>query len=239
VKQEGPNSKSAFVASEAGKVSLSRIRLVSTKTNCRDQHFKFTYTNNLLDTDLRIAVYTDGVLAVDFMSPAGKQGQMLGIQKSCNSVLPFKFRELELVGAFLEHSLGSMFVSSFATEDPDLENAPVVLEMGMIELRAFRCPTEKYKRNDKSGLHRGRVSERSKMAGWHHVRYHISQASNPNSHTHVILIDSPSTGDEIPIAATSLVHVLDEIDPPNAPHATIKVTYRPRGGYFVPFLQPS
>jgi hypothetical protein len=75
--------------------------------------------------------------------------------------------------------------SSFATKDPDLENAPVVPEMGMIELEAFRCRSlgiVKHKVEAKYGLHQGRVSERSKMAGWHHVGYHISQASRPNSH---------------------------------------------------------
>jgi hypothetical protein len=72
--------------------------------------------------------------------------------------------------------------SSFGTEDPDLENAPVVPDMGTIELRAFRCRVlraKKYRSKEKSGLHRGRVSERSKMAGWHHVRYYISRATRP------------------------------------------------------------
>jgi hypothetical protein len=52
-------------------------------------------------------------------------------------------------------------------------------EMGTIELRAFRgqvLRTMKY-RNKDYGLHEGCVSERSKMAGWHRVRYYISQAT--------------------------------------------------------------
>ena len=62
---------------------------------------------------------------------------------------------------------------SYAAEDPDVEDAPVVPEMGMIELRAFRClaqRTVQYLYNTNNALHQGRVSELSKKAGWHHVR---------------------------------------------------------------------
>jgi hypothetical protein len=60
--------------------------------------------------------------------------------------------------------------------DPDLEDAPVAPEMGTIELKAYRCRTtglaKKSKRQHKyEDLHWGRVSERSKKAGWHHVAY--------------------------------------------------------------------
>jgi hypothetical protein len=71
---------------------------------------------------------------------------------------------------------------SFATEDPDLEYAPVVPEMGTIEVRAYRCQAVRiaeYQRNLNYGLHQGRISERSKKAGWHHVRYFTSQATRP------------------------------------------------------------
>jgi hypothetical protein len=67
-----------------------------------------------------------------------------------------------------------MFIfSSFTTEDPDVEDAPVVPEMGTIELQAFRTRAlrEVEYRPPDYGLHRGRMSERSKKAGWHHVRY--------------------------------------------------------------------
>jgi hypothetical protein len=70
----------------------------------------------------------------------------------------------------------------FATEDPDLEHAPIGPEMGVIEVRAFRCQylgrtPRKPALNAK--LHQGRVSERSKKAGWHHVSYYTSQATRP------------------------------------------------------------
>jgi hypothetical protein len=58
-------------------------------------------------------------------------------------------------------------------KDPDVEDAPVVPEMGTIELRAYRTRavrTVDYQTSAQNGLHRGRVSERSKKAGWHHVR---------------------------------------------------------------------
>ena len=57
-------------------------------------------------------------------------------------------------------------------KDPDVEDAPVVPEMGTIELRAYRTRavrTVDYRSSEQNGLHRGRVSERSKKAGWHHV----------------------------------------------------------------------
>ena len=77
-------------------------------------------------------------------------------------------------------SIRSSFLIFFATdrptdrpEDPDVEDAPVVPEMGTIELRAFRTRAVRTVDNQPDaqyGLHRGRVSERSKKAGWHHVR---------------------------------------------------------------------
>jgi hypothetical protein len=62
----------------------------------------------------------------------------------------------------------------FVPQDPDLEDAPVVPDMGLIELRAFRTRAIRTLENlpdANYGLHGGRVSERSKKAGWHHVRY--------------------------------------------------------------------
>ena len=63
--------------------------------------------------------------------------------------------------------------------------------MGTIEIRTFRCQmrsglrieeTTKYGLNSCNGtrrLHQGRVSERSKQAGWHHVGYYNSQVTRP------------------------------------------------------------
>ena len=90
---------------------------------------------------------------------------------SATSARPFKFQELELVGALPGHSMDSVSFS-YATEDPDLEYAPVVPEMGTIELRAYRCQFGRgaeYQHKDFK-LNEGRVSERSKKAGWHHVK---------------------------------------------------------------------
>jgi hypothetical protein len=75
------------------------------------------------------------------------------------------------VRALLKHSLRRTFL--IPTEDPDVDNAPVVPEIGTIELRAYRSRIKRiipYRVNATNGLHQGRVSERSKMAGWHHVR---------------------------------------------------------------------
>jgi len=123
---------------------------------------------------------------------AGSSGEFLGPYKSECSVLPFKFQELELV-------------------DPDLEDAPVVPEMGMIELKAYRCqklgPTDPSNRIANEGLHLGRVSERSKKAGWHHV----------------------AAGEEMLVPPRPNNVLVDYLDPlTSPPHASIKVYYRPR-----------
>jgi hypothetical protein len=63
-----------------------------------------------------------------------------------------------------------------------VEDAPVVPEMGTIEAQAFRA---RYLRTVQGPpranhrLHAGRVSERSKKAGWHHVRYSVPRANRP------------------------------------------------------------
>ena len=187
VKQEGPTLTTAFMASEAGKVSVPKIPLVSMrKTNCRDQQFRFVITNNLLDFDLAFLLYIDGERVDTACILAGHRGGISGFRNSATSTLPFKFQELELVGAFPRISWTRCF--SFAIEDPDLEDAPVVSEMGTIEVRAYRCHvtakrTVEYQRKN-HGLHGGRVSERSKKAGWHHVGYFTSQATRSN-HTHM------------------------------------------------------
>ena len=111
---------------------------------------------------------------------------MRGIPTSSTTELPFKFQELELVGAFPGYFLDMLF--SFATEDPDLEHAPVVPDMGTIEIRSFRRQkprieeTIEYELKSRSRthrLHQGRVSERSKQSGWHHVRYYNSHVTRP------------------------------------------------------------
>ncbi|KAH9990348.1 hypothetical protein BJV77DRAFT_1068992 [Russula vinacea] len=170
VKQEGPNSTTAFVASEAGK------------------QFSINIKNNLSEVGLLAHLFIDGECIDSSYLIAGPQYQLSGIRNTASSVLPFKFQELELV-------------------DPDVENAPVAPDMGSIELRTFRCRavgTAQY--NPDYRLHQGRVSERSKKAGWHRV----------------------GTADEIP--TTRYEHLIDVnfIDTRDAPYASIKVFYRPR-----------
>jgi hypothetical protein len=75
------------------------------------------------------------------------------------------------VRSLLKHPLRRTFL--IPSEDPDAENASVVPEMGTIELRAYRCRAPRnapYLPDATNGLHQGRVSERSKKAGWHQVR---------------------------------------------------------------------
>ena len=175
-KQDGPNAIQAYVASEAGKVTVSQVSPGEhKKTNHLDQQFKVELSNKLLDFDLTFILYIDGEHVYKYRLKPGKRGQILGIRKTTSSILPFKFQELQLVGAFPEHSLRRHFYSSYITEDPDVEDAPsVVPEMGTMELRACRCHAGQLGirrlSNTASSLHQGRVSERSKRAGWHHVR---------------------------------------------------------------------
>jgi hypothetical protein len=83
------------------------------KTNCRDQQFSITFGNNLFKVDLAVVVRIDGERIYRGFLRAGQRGQVLGLQKSATSILPFKFQELELVGASPGLSLDSVS-SSYA-----------------------------------------------------------------------------------------------------------------------------
>jgi hypothetical protein len=73
---------------------------MSKNFNNRDQQFRVTYWNNLLDTDLALLLRIDGEVVRRPYLPAGQHASTLGIHKNSTSLLPFKFRELELVGMF-------------------------------------------------------------------------------------------------------------------------------------------
>ena len=108
--------------------------------------------------------------------------------------------------------------------------------MGTIELRTFRCRvlrTAQYHNLDYR-LHQGRVSKHSEKAGWHHVRYvrGLSRLPVPIL-IHVLLVDTPSSADEIPSARhTWAKDLLAYLDPRDAPYASVKIFYRPRGRSF-------
>ncbi|KAH9975523.1 hypothetical protein BGW80DRAFT_1297528 [Lactifluus volemus] len=172
INQENPSSLRAFIASEAGK------------------KFKVVFTNKLLDSPLALHLHIDGLDAVKKVAQPGQSGDIRGLYKTSVSVLPFQFRELELV-------------------DPDVENAPAVAEMGTIEFRAFRCQPMRVVEpmlHVGQGLHHGRISERSKKAGWHHV----------------------TTADEEILSGPMYGVISNYLDPINAPYLSIKIFYRPR-----------
>ncbi|KAN0130158.1 hypothetical protein V8E53_012103 [Lactarius tabidus] len=156
------------------------------------KQFKITVSNNLSNSGFSLRVFVDGRRVEKVFLKAGSSEECLGVQKSSSSILPFKFQELQLV-------------------DPDLEDAPAAPEMGTIELQVYRCQKVGIKKRSKwqykhEDLHWGRISERSKKAGWHHV----------------------ATGDEIPVKRVHkiLSDYLDSEDGP--PYASIKIFYRPR-----------
>ena len=57
------------------------------------------FSNNLFDFDLALALYIDGERIYRCYLRAGQRGQIVGIPKTTYSLLPFKFQELQLVGA--------------------------------------------------------------------------------------------------------------------------------------------
>jgi hypothetical protein len=66
---------------------------------------------------------------------------------------------------------------------------------------------------------------------------YVSQATRPSlrlSHTRVVLIDIHSTADEVPVNVTPISVTADYFDPLNAPFASVKIFYRPRGTRIFP-----
>lgn len=156
------------------------------------KQFKIKFSNNLTHFDFAVHLHVDGRLVENLHFEAGSSGEFSGPYNSPRSILPYKFQELQLV-------------------DPDLEDAPVAPEMGIIELKAYRCKTRSTAKSSSQFVHedphRGRVSELSKKAGWHHVAH----------------------GDEIPAAKCPNNLIVDLLDPRKGPpYASIKVFYRPR-----------
>ncbi|KAH9066481.1 hypothetical protein EDB87DRAFT_726540 [Lactarius vividus] len=156
------------------------------------KQFSITFSNNSTNFEVAIYLYVDGRSVRAACMRAGSSGEFLGPYNGARSILHFKFQELQLV-------------------DPDLEDAPIVPEVGTIELKAYRCQrwgvTGPSSKCTHKALHQGHVSERSKKAGWHHV----------------------ATGDEIPIRGRAHRVKVNYLDPPNGPpYASIKVFYRPR-----------
>jgi len=153
------------------------------------KQFKVVMKNNAADFDITSMLYIDGEYVQHLVVPAGRNHEVIGLRASASTIRPFKFQDVKLV-------------------DPDVEDAPMVPEMGTIELQMFRCRTIGYHSRQKDfpqALHLGRVSELSKKAGWHRV----------------------GTADEIPIPESQFCSV-SYIDPPGVRYATFKIFYRPR-----------
>ncbi|KAH9011325.1 hypothetical protein EDB85DRAFT_2297162 [Lactarius pseudohatsudake] len=189
VKQEGTSSLTAFIPSETGTIANRHGTNHSTI-----QQFKIKFSNNLTNFEFAIILHIDGRRVQTMHCRPGARDEFLGPYNSACTALPYKFHELQLVDP-----------------DPDLEDAPVAPEMGTIELKVYRCqkrctagPISLFTHND---LHQGRVSERSKKAGWHHVAYVPSVESYSPCHYQGYHYLDPWTG---------------------PPYASIKVFYRPK-----------
>ena len=58
-------------------------------------------SNNLTDFAVKVIVFIDGQWAESQIVRVGKSLEFLGVYQSTDSVLPFKFQELQLVGMFI------------------------------------------------------------------------------------------------------------------------------------------
>ncbi|KAI0292772.1 hypothetical protein BC826DRAFT_969450 [Russula brevipes] len=159
------------------------------------KQFKVVMKNNAVDFDITSMLYIDGEYVQHLVVPAGRDHEVIGLRASAFTIRPFKFQDVKLV-------------------DPDVEDAPMVPEMGTIEVQMFRSRTltmgyHSRQKDFPQALHLGRVSELSKKAGWHRVGL-------------------SSTADEIPIPESQVCSV-SYIDPPGVRYATFKIFYRPRG----------
>ena len=135
--EEGPDSITAFVASEAGKVSVPKVPFVSTrKTDCRDQQFRVAMTNNLSNFDLCFALHIDGKYISGMDLRAGHQGELWGIRNSDTTRLPFKFQELELVGAF-HHSFDNMIFPHLLLKTQTWNMPPSRQKWGRLNFELF------------------------------------------------------------------------------------------------------
>ena len=241
VKQDSTTSLTAFIASEAGKVSGSpSLNCERCGTNYfAFQQFKITFSNNLPNFEVVIFLYVDGRLVQSVCLQAWSSSEILGPYTNAHSILPFKFQELQLVGEFLIVRSFEHFLTR--AEDPDMEDAPAAPEMGTIELKTYRCRTRYFREPSKQSmyenLHQGRISERSKKAGWHHIAYVPPAVIYPLAITEVA--PSPSrTGDELPVSFRPNEVEVDYLDPwAGPPFASVKIFYRPRGINLIVFLE--
>ena len=99
VKQEGQSSLTAFIASEAGKVSIFL------SSDCETNHFTFqqfkiAFSNNLPNFEVVFFLHLDGRLVQSMCLQASSSSEILGPYTNAHSILPFKFQELQLVGTF-------------------------------------------------------------------------------------------------------------------------------------------
>ena len=71
----------------------------------------------MLDIDLALLLRIDGEVVRRPYLPAGQYASTLGIYKDTNSLLPFKFRELDAVGTFTA-LVSDAYCPSFAARRP-------------------------------------------------------------------------------------------------------------------------
>jgi hypothetical protein len=171
--QDGPNAIRAYVASKAGKVIVSWNLLVNTKgltimtSNSVSRLATSCPTLTFLSIFISMGSTYPSIVYELGSGVSYRESQRQALQSYHSNFMIYN----SSVHSLLKHPLRRTFL--IPSEDPDVENSFVVPEMGTIELRAYRCREKyivPYFPDATNVLHQGRVSERSKKAGWHQVR---------------------------------------------------------------------
>jgi hypothetical protein len=212
--------------------------------------------NNLVDCDLALDLRIDGELVQKIHLHPQQYGCRLGIYRSSNSVLPFKFQELNLVGvsalprlfSFVKPIIrSSLLIFTCRPKTPTWKMLPSFppkwgrSNFGpiVIGLCAWWTTSPVGNTDSTEGVCRSVARRLGGIMSGRLVSPPKAHPSNSLILCVAPLFDLPSTDDEIPINGPAYSVIGDYIDPPGLPCATFKVFYRPRGRSFMHSRAPS
>ena len=193
-------------------------------------------TNNLSDFDISVALYIDGESISSTYFQAERQGEIQGIRNSDTTILPFKFQELELVGAFHVHFLDNMFVPHILLKTQTWKMPTSRQKWGRLKFGSFAARPRTLD-NISHVLQTDCIKEVYRSAARRQGGIMSGTPPPKGPKPPVRFSSTPSTADAVPSYRPNSVIDFDRIDPIDAPCASVKVFYRPRGGYFMPLLQ--
>ena len=193
-------------------------------------------SNKLCDFDLLIELHIDGqrsswALRARKLFPY----QISGIQTSATTILPFKFQETELVGAFPEYLLDNMFGPNLLLKIPTWKMPLSCRKWGPSKfelIAATSCALQNTYILISDYVEDVYQSAARRQGG-------IMSGTTPPKLSRQILIRMRSfvlsTADEAPTNPVNAVVDREMVDPPSAPYASVKLFYRPKGGPFHAF----